>query len=217
MAATAGSQGCVMMSLTDSCHELASSDWRWTQHRLYSLPSLQLSDPLILTHLHQTLNTQTTAFNCECAPVCYLGTSLSTRKPMCVCVPSLPSPHPGFGVYVIFYVIFASGYQFGAQGLTWWPVINFYSSAACAVVLTAGSYVAGCLAHHKENHTLKLCESLTIHNGALQQMATKWCTSCHAFIYFSFYITEKIFYYITFSLKKNAAQRRLAGWLLGQK
>lgn len=87
----------VATSLRDSCPELASSDWRWTQRCLYVLSSMQLGDPLILTHLHQTGNTQTTAFNCECTPVCYLGTSLSTRKPMYVCMcacPSSPSATP---------------------------------------------------------------------------------------------------------------------------
>lgn len=83
---------------------------------------------------------------CVCVWVCISS--------LCVCV-SCVSPSrtesPCMGVrllhslcvYVIFYVIFVPRYQFGAQGLTWWPVINFYSSAACAVAFTTGNYVAG--------------------------------------------------------------------------
>ncbi len=70
-------------------------------------------------------------------------------------------------VHVIFYVIFVPRYQFGEQGLTWWPVINFYSSAACAVVVATGNYVAGRPCRHKESYTFDWCESDT---------RPQWCT-----------------------------------------
>ncbi len=66
-------------------------------------------------------------------------------------------------IYVIFYVIFVPRYQFGEQGSTWWPVINFYSSSPFAVALTTGNYVAGHPCHHKESHTFDWYESLPIY------------------------------------------------------
>lgn len=62
-------------------------------------------------------------------------------------------------VYVIFYVIFVPRYQFAEQGLTWWPVINVYSSAALCSGL-----------HHRElcgwppvPHTFDWYESLPVY------------------------------------------------------
>lgn len=66
------------------------------------------SDPLFLTHLHQTWNTETIGFNCVCAQLCYLCTSLYTRKAMHVCA---PFPPPSLSIYIIFYVIFAPRYN----------------------------------------------------------------------------------------------------------
>lgn len=76
-------------------------------------------------------------------------------------------------VYVIFYVIFVPGYQFGEQGLTWWPVINFYSSAACAYPFTTGNYVAGRPCHHKGSHTFDWYESLALDCNSLDARAAK--------------------------------------------
>lgn len=72
-------------------------------------------------------------------------------------------------IYVIFYVIFVPRYQFGEQSLTWWPVINFYSSAACAVAFTTGNYVAGHPCHHKESHTFDWYELLPIYFSSQTQ------------------------------------------------
>lgn len=120
---------------------------------------------------------QSTA-NCKCAPLGYLCTPLSTRKPMHVCPPPQFQRICHFLCYICFKV------SIWCAGLTWWPVINFYSSAACAAFLTAGNYVAGRLGRHKENHTFDLCESLTIHDGARQHMVTKRCATRHAFFFF---------------------------------
>lgn len=73
---------------------------------------------------------------------------------------------------MIFYVIFAPRYQFGEQGLTWWPVINFYSSAAWAVAFAAANYVAVRPCHHKEGHTFDWYDSLEVYT-ALRCRATE--------------------------------------------
>lgn len=41
-----------------------------------------------------------------------------------------------------------------------WPVINFYSSAPCALALTTSNYVAGRPCRRKESHTFGWYESL---------------------------------------------------------
>lgn len=75
----------------------------------------------------------------------------------------------GLRMYVIFYIIFVPRYQFGEQFLTWGPVINFYSSAACAVAFTTGNYVAGRPCHRKESHTFDWYESLPIYYSSQAQ------------------------------------------------
>lgn len=111
--------------------------------------------PTFLTHLHLNRNFQSIAFKCVCVPM----------SALCVCI----SIHERSRVYVIFYVIFVPRYQFGEQGSTWWPVINVYSSAACAVALTTGNYVAGRPCHHKGSHTFDWYESLPIYYSSQTQ------------------------------------------------
>lgn len=77
------------------------------------------------------------------------------------------------------------------------------------MVLTTLYYVAGRLCHHKENHTFDLCESLTIHDIALQHMATSGAPVVIVLMFYVFfYILEKIFHYII--ILKKFAQKQLA-------
>lgn len=65
------------------------------------------SDPLFLTHLHQTWNTETIGFNCVYSTVLFVHIPVHKKTHACVCA-LFP---PGFSIYIIFYVIFAPRYN----------------------------------------------------------------------------------------------------------
>lgn len=69
--------------------------------------------------------------------------------------------------------------------------------------------MAGRPSRHKDNHTFDLCESLTVHDSALQHMAT-W------FFLFCFFFTFRENILLHYIRLKNVAYRLLVGCFLRQ-
>lgn len=122
--------------------------------------------PTFLTHLQLNRNIQSIALTFVCASV-----RASVHESIhCMGVQFLQ-----FMGICDFLCYICSKVSICEEGLTWWLVINFYSSSACAVAFTTGNYVANCVCRHRESHTFGWNESLAIlYDIALRHKTANW-------------------------------------------